>query len=156
MIYLAIAFTLGLIGMGTYTFSIWKKVRVTRSGHIGEDVRIITDLDRMVAGPVAFRWKGRIHYLRPMSTELFLKVLNEISKLSQLYNKTGTDDRKASEEEMLRVYSGIFSAVCDTISYSDIKKMNYAQISALYREIMVLVTGKDFTEATEKKTLKTA
>lgn len=141
----------GATGWVYLTFKMWKKMRETHPDRMSSDTLIVTDLDRMISKPVGFRWNGRIHKIRPMTNETFLRVINELAKMDAAYKSENKD-----EEVIVRLYHGLFSSVCDTISYKDVKKMSYAQVAALFKEIVACVTGKAHVEDMEKKTLKMA
>ncbi len=124
----------------------WKK-KPTRVS--SEDIRVVTDLDRLVSESVGFRWNGKVHLIKPMSTEVFLFVLKDLARMDAIYKSKIRD-----EDTILRTYASLFQNVCDTISYDDVLKMSHAQITALFREIMDCVKGKAQSDESQKKTLQ--
>ncbi len=118
----------------------------------GEPVRVLTDLDRMISEPVGFRWKGKIHQIKPMTNEVFLLVLRDLARVHEIQKLA----LKPDEGTMLKVYAALFMDVCDTIDYDDIASMSYAQVTSLFAEIMDVVKGKSKDDPAQKKTLQTA
>lgn len=146
MIVLALVIALCALG---YVGYLLQKARgiLPRASH--PDVKMVTDLDRMISDPVGFRWKGKVHKIKPMNNETFLRVLNELAKMEK-FSRVGSRDTQA----VMHIYAGLFATVCDTITLKDVKQMSYAQVITLYREIMACVTGKAYFEGEEKKTPK--
>lgn len=118
---------------------------------IRPDVRIVTDLDRMVSDPVGFRWNGKVHIIKPMSNEVFLGVFNELARMDAINQeiiKGATIDR----DGITLAYASLFGIVCDTIKLKDVRQMTNAQMTGLFKEIMECVTGKAHAEVSQKKT----
>lgn len=139
-------------GMGLAAYPVYQFTKKARTdslglGGSGESVRIVTDLDRLVSGPVGFRWNGKIHVIKPMSTATFLRALNEMAKMGGM-----SGDQLKDIGKINRAYHGLFSTVCDTVSLKDVESMSQAQVMNLYREINRCVTGEAEPTATEKKT----
>jgi len=111
-------------------------------------VRLITDLDLLVTQPVGFKWKGKVHFIKPMSTAVYLGLLERLARMDAIY-KQGSKDHRL----VIRAYAELFSFVCETIRYKDVEEMTQAQIRGLFAEIMATVTGKAQAEIAEKKTL---
>lgn len=128
--------------------SFFNRKRTPLGINLGESVQVLTDLDRIISTPVGFRWKGRIHQIKPMSNEVFLSVLRDLARIHEV-NRSGM---KQDNEKMLRVYAALFMDVCDTITYDDVKEMLPAQVTALFSEIMDCVKGKTKPDEAQKKT----
>lgn len=111
-----------------------------------DDVKVVTDLDRLIEEKVGFKWHGKTHVIKPISTELFLKITNENGKLEALRNIEGVDQKM-----VLDAYARIFGAVCDTITIHDVREMTYMQIANLFRLIVECVTGKTYEDAEKKR-----
>lgn len=101
------------------------------------DVEPFVDLDALIAEPVAFKWNGHAHFVRPIDTKTFLKVTNEMAKIDALMKA-----EKVSHKEVVLAYAGLFSSVCDTITLQDVYKMTPAQTGALLQMILSCVGGK--------------
>ena len=109
----------------------------TRSKAVS-DTEPVTDLDAIVAEPVPFRFKGKIHFLKPFSLEEFLKFTNAQTRLTNSLSST----EQISPKELAEKYHSVISSVCDTITVQDILSMEQAQVAALYQLVIDLVTGQ--------------
>jgi hypothetical protein len=123
--------------------SFWGKIRPARQ-EAPEDTRVVVDLDKMAAESIGFRYKGRIHQIKPMSTERFLNCCNELAALDKLWKSTKVDHKQLADR-----YAGLFSAVCGTITKTDVYEMTLAQRGALMQQVLEIVQGKAFSS--EKK-----
>lgn len=112
-----------------------------------DDVRVVTDLDRLVEDRIAFKLNGKTHLIKTVSVELLLKVTNENAKLQTLRGVEGIDQKMIYD-----AYAKIFGTMCDTITIHDVREMSQMQIAVLFRTIVNCITGK-YSEP-EKKTLK--
>jgi len=112
-----------------------------------EDVEPITDLDAIIAEPVSFRYKGKVHILKPMHLDEFLKFTNAQARL---LNSVDKDDVALNPRELAKRYHQVLSAVCDTITVDDILEMEQVQVAALYQLVIDVVTGQ-VKDGTEKK-----
>lgn len=110
----------------------------------------MADLDALVAEPVRFRYGGKIHELKPMSLEQFLRFSNAQSALMSSVNEDGPMTARALAEK----YHRVISSVCDTISLEDIMGMEQVQVAALYQLVIDLVTGQVQTGDSKKKRRK--
>ena len=107
----------------------------------------VADLDAIVADPVFFRYKGKIHELKPMSLEHFLKFSNAQAELMAGVK----EDVKLTAQDLADRYLKVINSVCDTITRDDILEMEQVQVAALYQLVIDLVTGQVATEETVKK-----
>ena len=99
----------------------------------------VADLDAIVADPVPFRFKGKIHILKPIELDNFLRFANA---QAEIMRTTGDKESKISTEELAKRYHRVFSAVCDTITVKDVMSMEQVQIAALYQLVIDMVTGQ--------------
>lgn len=115
----------------------------------GEPVRVIADLDRLVSEPVGFRYAGKVHRIKPMSTEVFLSVLRDLARVHEIQRLKIQVD----EGTMTKVMAALFMDVCDTLTYDDIAEMTYAQRTSLFANIIDIVKGstKDEGGQAQKK-----
>lgn len=113
-------------------------------------VEVVSDLDRLISKPVGFRLLGRVHAIKPMSTEQFLVVSNELGKIDSLIRRAR--ESGVSSDYAVDRYFKLFSACIDTITKEDLNKMTYPQIAALFQLILNCVNGKAQVEE-EKKNL---
>lgn len=110
-----------------------------------DEVKVVTDLDRLITEHTGFRWNGKVHVINPISTELFLKLTNEFDRIERLI-KGGSNEPKL----VLDAYAKLFSSVCDTISIHDVREMTYPQIGALFTLVVRCVTGRAQVEEQKK------
>ena len=110
----------------------------------------ITDLDAIIAEPVYFQLKGKIHELQPMSLESFLKFTNAQAALMNLAKEDGPMTAKS----LANKYLSVISSVCSTITIDDILEMEQVQVAALYQLVIDLVTGQVDLGEGKKKRLK--
>lgn len=122
------------------------KLWPTRSKY--KDAEPVTDLDAIIAAPVTFRFDGKIHKLKPMQLDEYLKFSNAQSRL--LANLKD-DAPKLNARELARQYLDVVSSICDTITIEDILRMEQVQVAALYQLIIDITTGQVKTEAGKKK-----
>ena len=101
----------------------------------------IADLDAMIVEPVSFKLHGKIHVIKPLTTEQFFILsanLNEIYKLKEQSNFTA--------EQLIDKYYELMSTACKTITRKDIEDMEQYQVSALFELVVETITGKIFAE----------
>lgn len=111
----------------------------------------LTDLDAIIAESVSFRFSGKIHTLRPISLEEFLKFTNAQAKL--LF-KLKNLEHKVTVDELVMLYHNVISSVCDSITEDDIRRMEQVQVAALYQLVIDLVTGQVRPGEEQKKSRK--
>lgn len=113
-------------------------------------VEPVTDLDAIVAEPVPFRFGGKIHFIKPVLLDEFLKFSNAQATFSNKMN----DDVLLTPTGLAEQYHKVISSVCDTISLKDVLKMEQAQVAALYQLVLDAVTGQVDTGDGKKKRKK--
>lgn len=113
-----------------------KKLWPTRTKHLNEPV---VDLDAIISEPVHFRFNGKIHALKPMQLDEFLKFSNAQARLMDTLKDA---QAKLGPKDLAEQYHQVVASVCDTISVDDILNMEQAQIAALYQLVIDLVTGQ--------------
>lgn len=101
-------------------------------------VEVITDLDAIVNDSIHFRYKGRIHEIKPISLEAFLKFTQ--ANTAFLANMGGEKD--ITPDQLVNEYQSLISSVCSTITRQDIEDAEHAQLAALYQLIVDAVTGQ--------------
>lgn len=124
------------------------KIWPARTKHVDP----VVDLDNLIAGKTAFRFKGKIHFIKPISLEEFLKFTNANSEFLASLRSEG----KLEAKELAMGYLSVINTVCDTIGLDDIESMEQPQIAALYQLIVDTVTGSVVSsdEDGKKKRLK--
>lgn len=105
--------------------------------------QVVADLDSLIVKPTPFRFNGKIHHIKPISTEVFFSIVNEIAHMETLRKK---DDITA--EELIDGYTRLIGSACDTIKRHDIENMTQAQVGALLQLVLDVVSAN-----TEKKNL---
>ena len=103
----------------------------------GPEAVVVSDLDAMIAQPIAFRLQGKIHHLNPITVKEFFAYSNALLSIERLKEREVLKD-----EDMVNVYHGVIHSVCDSITKDDIKNMTHAQAAALLKLIIDHVTGK--------------
>lgn len=103
---------------------------------------IVSDLDALIAEPIAFRFQGRVHEIQPISTLELVRFTNAFAALSELNGKSDT----ISLAELIDAYTRVISAVCPTITRAHVEDMTQAQIAALFQLVMDSVVGKAHAE----------
>ncbi len=109
----------------------------------------VADLDAIIAEPVPFRFKGKIHTLKVIDLEHFLRYTNAQSNLMKAASDQGNP---MTAKELAQKYFEVINPLCETISIIDIMSMEQVQIAALYQLITDLVTGQvDLGEGKKKR-----
>lgn len=108
------------------------------------DAQVVSDLDAIIARPVAFRWQGQTHVLEPIDVSMFLQVSEAIAKMEALMRKEGFD-----LSEAIDTYADVIGSVCKTIGRKELMQMTQAQVGALLQLVYGHVTGK--VHADDKK-----
>jgi hypothetical protein len=107
---------------------------------------VVADLDKLIAEPVAFRFNGKAHLIKPITTAEFFKITSELAKMDALRKKDTIDN-----VELIDAYVGLLTAACDTLKREDIENMTQAQVGALFQLVLDCVTGRSFGASEEKK-----
>ncbi len=110
---------------------------------------VVADLDAMIADPVAFRFQGKRHLIKPISTVEFLKYVRASVRVA---NTLKSD--KVSKDDVIDSAFDVVASVCDTIRRKDLESMTEAQVGALLALISKCVTGEIYAkndDAPEKK-----
>lgn len=102
-----------------------------------KNVDPVTDLDAIISEPVPFRFKGKTHFLKPVTVAEFLKFANANPKLLN-----GITEPDLTAQILAERYFDVISSVCDTITLKDIQSMEQAQVAALYQLVLDMVTGQ--------------
>lgn len=110
-----------------------------------ETAHVVADIDAIDVRPALFRWQGKAHKLRPVTTREYLKVTETFAKMDAL-GKAGN----YTADDLVTVYAELIGSICDTIKREDVLKMTQAQVAAVLQLIIDHVTGRIPTE-TEKK-----
>lgn len=128
-----------------------KKFWPTRQAHRNRDIEPVTDLDALIAEPVPFRYNGKIHNIKPIALDEFLKFTNAQANLMDAIKK---DDVKLTADDLAGRYHSVISSLCDTISLDDVRNMSQPQVAALYQLVIDQVTGQVNTGDGKKKRMK--
>lgn len=125
------------------------KIRDINHGAENTGARVIADLDALIAEPVAFRFQGKSHLIKPISTAEFLKFLEASAKIGEVIV-----DKSAKPADIITAYHRLISSVCDTFTRRDVELMTEAQSWALFRVIVETVKGKPHDEESKKKLME--
>lgn len=115
-----------------------------------QEAEVVADLDAMLSEPIAFRFQGKTHIIKPISTAELLKYSNAAFRVSEVMK-----DEKATHDSVTDAAYGVISSVCSSITRKDLQKMNQVQVGALLNLVIECVTGKIYArgepEAEKKK-----
>ena len=126
-------------------FGFFKKLMPTRNAH--EGVNMVADLDSMISKPVGIRLFGKVHQIKPMDQETFLKTVNSLAQMDFLRKQ-----RDVNREKILDGYAVIFASCCNSISRKDVEKMTEAQISGFFNQVILQVQGvSSMSDSDQKK-----
>jgi hypothetical protein len=98
---------------------------------------VVADLDKLIAEPVAFRFGGKTHLIKPMSTSEFFSVTAKLGKMEELRSKENLEVK-----ELIDAYYGLFSAMCTSLKRSDIESMSQVQVGALFQLMLDCIMGR--------------
>lgn len=111
------------------------------------EVHLVADLDKIIGDPVGFRFGGKVHVIKPVSTKEFWKLSNALVELWAL-----KDQPDVTPEELVTRYHALIASVCDSVTRSDIEGMTQAQVAGLFTLVMDAASGKAHArEEGEKK-----
>jgi hypothetical protein len=98
---------------------------------------IVSDLDALISETIAFKVHGKIHKIKPITVEEFVKFSLALSDAQTLQTA-----ESVKTNDLIDVYLKIFQAVCDTIERKDIESMTQPQVGALLQLVVEAVMGK--------------
>lgn len=113
---------------------------------------LYVDLDAVILKPVKFRLHGNVHEIKPMATEDFFKVSQELVAIQELGKK-----ELVTPDELAGRYHSLISTVCQTVTMEDIKRMDQVQCAGLLNLVIATVTGEAHADDFDlkKKILRT-
>lgn len=108
----------------------------------GDD--ILCDLDAVLSTRVTFIFQGKTHALLPITTERFFDFWKQVSDFQAIDKKT--------PDEVNRAFFKILSAVCETLTVSDVEAMTVVQKSGLLQHLVAKIVGnRSVLDGVEKK-----
>jgi len=99
---------------------------------------VYANLDQLIAEPLPFRVHGKVHILKPVTTEEFYFLTNALSRLYTLRDQ----EKGVKADELIEAYFQVVSSICSTITRKDIEDMTQPQIGALYSLVLEHATGR--------------
>lgn len=99
---------------------------------------VVSDLDALVAEPIAFRFNGEVHEIKPVSTLELLSFTNAFAELQELNGRSDA----ITVGELVDAYTSVISSVCPSITRDHVESMTQAQVAALFQLVMDSVVGK--------------
>ena len=119
-----------------------------------EGTSVVADLDALIEDDVHFKLHGKVHVIKPISSQEFLVFTNNLAKLYEMQEK-----EKITARELIERYFALVNSICKTVTIEDIENMNQNQIGAMFQLILDSVGGKAQAKAKdilemEKKTPK--
>lgn len=125
-------------------------LKPARTQYTAEDVKVVADLDALIAQPVGFKLNGKTHVIKPVTTEQFFNLITKLEQLDTLKRKiAATSD--IDENEFVKAYHEVFSVACDTMTKDDLYQMTHAQRAALLQIILQAVGGTAQVDQAQKK-----
>ena len=120
----------------------------------------MVDLDKLIAEPIYFQFRGKAYKVEPVTTARFVKMVQSLGRIQGLLDKKDTDGIK-STSEVYDVYEEFITTLCPHISRQDIELMSMGQIAALTNLLINHMMGRTQTEEiqgedAEKKNTKLA
>lgn len=107
----------------------------------------ISDLDALIQEPIPFKLKGKIHFIEPITTEVFFKTVNRLEAMDRL--KTVAED--VTVDVIINAYYQLFASICKTITMDDVRGMSQPQCLALLQLVIDSITGRAQAEAEDVK-----
>lgn len=120
-------------------------------GTNSKSIRLVTDLDAILADPVAFRFNGKTHYIRAVTTKEFYQFMDSYQGIVDTLN-----DPMATRGAIVKSAHSVVSSVCDSITLDDVMQMNHLQVKALFKLIIQSVSGSEIEIDEKKKSATTA
>jgi hypothetical protein len=102
---------------------------------------VVADLDAMIAEPIAFKFQGKRHIIKPVSTVEFLKYVKASVAVAEMMKNP-----KATKDEVIDATFDIVASVCDSFRRSHLEAMTQAQAGALLALISKCVTGEIYAK----------
>lgn len=126
------------------------KIMPARSRAQAPDV--VVDLDDLIAKTVGFRFQGKTYNVRPVDTETFMNVANELGRIRGMIKELA-DGKPTSEDEIYGAYHRYISILVPDFDLADLRKMQLPQVHGLLNLIVKHATGQplDFDGQLEKK-----
>lgn len=113
-------------------------------------IHVVVDLDRMIAKPVGVEFKGKIHFIKPMSQEVFMSTVNGMARLDMMRKRSDL-----TKDELINAYTDVFSKCCDTIHKKQVLEMTDAQIGAFFQHVIDCITGRAHADDQKKNIQRT-
>lgn len=108
-----------------------------------EEYEVVVDLDALVDEEKTFKFKNKIHKIKPIDLKIFLLLTEAFSQLEKLGS-----EKQITKETIIDSYYAIISEVCDTITKKDIEEMSFVQLNALLKYLIDLLSGKSLKKKT--------
>jgi hypothetical protein len=102
-------------------------------------VKVISDLDDLVAQPIGFRYLGEDYIIAPMTTRNFMIVTQALHELEETLKK---QNGEWDDESIYQAYYEFISPLCPGISLKKIKKGTISQLHALLNLMVRHITGQ--------------
>jgi hypothetical protein len=99
---------------------------------------VVSDLDALVSEPIAFRFNGEVHEIKPVSTLELLSFTNAFAELQELNGRADS----ITVGELVDAYTSVISSVCPSITREHVESMTQAQVAALFQLVMDSVVGR--------------
>jgi hypothetical protein len=106
---------------------------------------IVADLDAIVCEPIYFKVLGKTHALKPIDTGTFLAMIGGFGAMLDVKVKADSNE-KITDDELVRAYGKLFSAVCDTLGEKEVRRLTHAQLWGILALITEHVTGRAHAE----------
>jgi hypothetical protein len=125
-------------------------LKPVRDAKTSEPVKVIADLDRLIADSIGFKLHGKIHVVKPLSTAQFFKIYDRFVKLEQMQKDIG--EKEKPEDLVVDALYEIFHSFADTLTKDDVRELTWTQVNALMSLVMETVQGKTHAEKKNEMT----
>lgn len=119
----------------------FKPTRDQQSGSV-----LVADLDALVSRSFQFRLHGKVHELKPVSTQRYLDYIQAMGRLSELRDKTDHTPQSIAETTL-----SVFQPLIPSLTKEDLMDATQEQIRALFSMVVKQVEGRLSPEIDEKK-----
>lgn len=111
---------------------------------------LVADFDKIIGDPIPFQVLGKRHFLNPITMKEFAISADAMAQImDKLVDPMALKD--FSVDRLLKMYLGVISSVCDTITMDDLNRMSQAQARALLQLVYDHITGRITEDPNQKK-----
>lgn len=105
-----------------------------------DSVKILSDFDSMVTEEVGFKFMGKIHILKPVSVENFMRITIAYRKLIDMLQKRSQGEALTDKEVFQRYYD-LIHPIVPTIQIDQIESMTLVMLNNLVNLVLRQISG---------------